>query len=67
MSASTREYSDSDDSYLESNPLYGHPRYAPVKTLSSGPAGSLQVGLERRSCNQASVVLPTASFAPSYL
>ena len=45
MSASDREYSDSDDSYLESSPLYGHPRYAPVRTLSSGPAGSLQVGL----------------------
>lgn len=43
MSVNNGDYNDSDDSFSENNPLYGHPHYAPVKTLSRGPAGSLQV------------------------
>ena len=43
MSVNDGDYDDSDDSRSESNPLYGHPHYASVKTLSRGPAGSLQV------------------------
>mmetsp|Transcript_2533 Transcript_2533/g.7613 ORF Transcript_2533/g.7613 Transcript_2533/m.7613 type:complete len:370 (+) Transcript_2533:32-1141(+) len=55
MSVNNGDYNDSDDSFSENNPLYGHPHYAPVKTLSRGPAGSLQLATDTRT-NQYVVV-----------
>jgi len=46
---SDRDGGGSDDSLSESNPLYGHPHYAPVKCLSRGAAGSLQLATDRRT------------------
>lgn len=40
---------DGGGSDEESNPLYGHPHYAPVKCLSRGAAGSLQLATDRRT------------------
>jgi serine/threonine-protein kinase SRK2 len=44
----SRDGGGSDDSMSEANPLYSHPYYSPVKVLSRGAAGSLQLATDTR-------------------